>query len=254
MRYGACESGCPVGAKASTDITHWRDAIKLGAQLVTGARVSRLTVDDRGLVTGAEYIDRDGNLRHQAARVTVLAANGIGTPRLLLNSASAQFPDGLANSSGLVGKRLMTHPYASVYGAYDEDMETWLGPAGQALQSLQFYETDTDRGFVRGAKWNLMPTGGPLAQTLWEPGENWRDGFGRRLPPAAEQDLRALHRVGHHHRGPARRHNTVTLDPDVTDSDGIPAAKITTRSARTAADARSSTSSGPSRRTRPPEP
>ena len=72
----------------------------------------------------------------------------------------------------------MTHPYASVYGAYDEDMETWLGPAGQALQSLQFYETDTDRGFVRGAKWNLMPTGGPLAQTLWEPGDNWRDGFG----------------------------------------------------------------------------
>ena len=101
-------------------------------------------------MTGAEYIDRNGTLQHQGARVTVLAANGIGTPRLLLNSACSLCPDGLANSSGLVGKRLMTHPYASVYGAYDEDMETWLGPAGQALQSLQFYETDTDRGFVRG--------------------------------------------------------------------------------------------------------
>ncbi|MEV0668958.1 GMC family oxidoreductase [Mycobacterium sp. NPDC050441] len=222
QRYGACESGCPVGAKASTDITHWRDAIKLGVQLVTGARVSRLTLNDGGLVTGAEYIDRDGTLQHQAARVTVLAANGIGTPRLLLNSA----PDGLANSSGLVGKRLMTHPYASVYGAYDEDMETWLGPAGQALQSLQFYETDTDRGFVRGAKWNLMPTGGPLAQTLWEPGDNWRDGFGANFHPRLKRTFGRYTEWGITTEDLPDESNTVTLDPNVTDSDGIPAAKI----------------------------
>ena len=222
MRYGACESGCPVGAKASTDITHWRDAIKLGVQLVTGARVSRITVNDRGLATGAEYIDRNGTLQHQAARVTVLAANGIGTPRLLLNSA----PDGLANSSGLVGKRLMTHPYASVYGAYDDEMETWLGPAGQALQSLQFYETDTDRGFVRGAKWNLMPTGGPLAQTLWEPGDNWRDGFGANFHPRLKRNFGRYTEWGITTEDLPDESNTVTLDPNVTDSDGIPAAKI----------------------------
>jgi choline dehydrogenase-like flavoprotein len=183
-------------------------------------------VDNRGLVTGAEYIDRDGNLRHQAARVTVLAANGIGTPRLLLNSASAQFPDGLANSSGLVGKRLMTHPYASVYGAYDEEMETWLGPAGQALQSLQFYETDTDRGFVRGAKWNLMPTGGPLAQTLWEPGENWREGFGPAFHKRLSKRFGRYTEWGITTEDLPDDNNTVTLDPDVTDSDGIPAAKM----------------------------
>ncbi|WP_135452004.1 GMC family oxidoreductase [Mycobacterium sp. DL99] len=222
MRYGACESGCPVGAKASTDITHWRDAIKLGVQLVTGARVSRITTNDRGLATGAEYIDRDGMLQHQAARVTVVAANGIGTPRLLLNSAEG----GLANSSGLVGKRLMTHPYASVYGAYDEDMETWLGPAGQAIQSLQFYETDTDRGFVRGAKWNLMPTGGPLAQTLWEPGDNWRDGFGANFHPRLASTFGRYTEWGITTEDLPDESNTVTLDPDVTDSDGIPAAKI----------------------------
>lgn len=187
QRYGACESGCPTGAKASTDFTHWRDAIAAGAVLVTGARVRQLTVDNRGLVTGAEYVDRAGVVRHQAAGVTVLAANGIGTPRLLLNSASAQFPDGLANSSGLVGKRLMVHPYASVYGAYENELETWLGPTGQALQSMQFYETDTSRGFVRGAKWNLMPTGGPLTHTLWEPGENWRDAFGSAFHPGGSR-------------------------------------------------------------------
>ncbi|MFE3105085.1 GMC family oxidoreductase [Nocardia tengchongensis] len=226
LRYGACESGCPTGAKASTDLTHWRDAIALGAVLITGARVSRLTVNDRGLVTGAEYVDRDGNLRHLAARVTVMAANGVGTPRLLLNSTSSLFPDGLANSSGLVGKRLMTHPYASVFGAYDEELETWLGPAGQALQSMQFYETDTGRGFVRGAKWNLMPTGGPLAHVMWERGQDWRGSFGPAFHSRLERTFGRYTEWGITTEDLPDEHNAVMLAADVTDSDGIPAAKI----------------------------
>jgi hypothetical protein len=81
---------------------------------------------------------------------------------MLLMSASSRFPDGLANSSGLVGKRLMLHPFATVVGLYDEDLEDWLGPAGIQIESMQFYETDTSRGFVRGSKWHVMGTGGPL--------------------------------------------------------------------------------------------
>ncbi|MFD8097381.1 GMC family oxidoreductase [Streptomyces malaysiensis] len=226
LRYGACESGCPTGAKASTDFTHWRDAIAAGAVLVTGARVRQLTVDNRGLVTGAEYVDREGVVRHQAAGVTVLAANGIGTPRLLLNSASAQFPDGLANSSGLVGKRLMVHPYASVYGTYEDELETWLGPTGQALQSMQFYETDTSRGFVRGAKWNLMPTGGPLTHTLWEPGKDWRDAFGPAFHTRLRTTFGRYTEWGITTEDLPEDHNEVVLDPDATDSDGIPAPRI----------------------------
>ncbi|WP_326709922.1 GMC family oxidoreductase [Streptomyces sp. NBC_01474] len=226
MRYGACESGCPTGAKASTDFTHWRDAIAVGAVLVTGARVRQLTVNGQGLVTGAEYIDREGVVRHQAAGVTVLAANGVGTPRLLLNSASSRFPGGLANSSGLVGKRLMVHPYASVYGAYEDDLESHLGPTGQALQSLQFYETDTSRGFVRGAKWNLMPTGGPLTHTLWEPGQDWREGFGSAFHTRLRSTFGRYTEWGITTEDLPEEHNEVVLDPDLTDSDGIPAPKI----------------------------
>ncbi|QZT64249.1 GMC family oxidoreductase [Mycolicibacterium austroafricanum] len=225
MRYGACESGCPTGAKASTDFTHWRDAIAAGAVLVTGARVSRLTMDANGLVTGAEYLDRDGNLCHQAAGVTVLAANGIGTPRLLLNSATLQHPDGVANSSGLVGKRLMCHPLASVYGVYDEDLGSHLGPTGQSLQSMQFYETDTDRGFVRGGKWNLMSAPGLLRHNQWEPGQDWRDTMG----PAFHDRLRRIGRYtewGVTIEDLPEEHNEVVIDPDVTDSDGIPAPKM----------------------------
>ena len=71
----------------------------------------------------------------------MLAANGIGTPRLLLLSASSRYPDGLANSSGLVGRRLMLHPCPSVVGVYEEQLESWLGPTGQLIQSMHFYES-----------------------------------------------------------------------------------------------------------------
>src|SRR5439155_2727916 len=119
--------------------------VRMGVQLVTGARVSRLEMNGNGLVSGAVYVDREGRERFQAATVTVLAANGIGTPRLLLLSASNRFPTGLANSSGLVGKRLMLHPFGTVVGLFDDDLGSTHGLWGQHVHSLQFYETDTAR-------------------------------------------------------------------------------------------------------------
>jgi len=225
VRYGACESDCPTGAKASTDLTHWGAAIALGAVLRTGARVARLTVDDDGLVTGAEYVDRHGVIAHQRAAVTILAANGIGTPRLLLNSACPEHPNGLANTSGLVGKRLMMHPLASVYGTYDQGLDSHLGPSGQALQSMQFYETDTDRGFIGGGKWNLMPAAGLLRHATWQPDRPWRDVLGTALAENLAQAGRYTEWGVTVEDLPEDR-NDVVLDPSLTDSDGIPAPKI----------------------------
>ncbi|HET9614557.1 MAG TPA: GMC family oxidoreductase, partial [Candidatus Limnocylindrales bacterium] len=166
VQRSTCQSGCNEGAKASTDLTHWPKAIGLGAKLVTGARVSRIETNDKGLATGATWIDRDGAEHFQAAAVVVLAANAIGTPRLLLLSASAQHPDGLANSSGLVGRRLMMHPFANVAGLFEEPLMSWAGQFGDLIESLEFYETDEKRGFVRGARWGLAPTGGPVNAAL----------------------------------------------------------------------------------------
>ena len=70
--------------------------------------------------------------------MVVICANGVGTLRLLLLSASAQHPDGLANSSGMVGRNLMLHPNCSVAGYYDEDLASHRGPAGQLIYSMQF--------------------------------------------------------------------------------------------------------------------
>ena len=91
----------------------------------TGARVRRVTVGPDGLATGAEWIDRDGHEHHQAAATVLVAANAVGTARLLLASADARHPDGLANSSGLVGRRLMLHPLSTVLGIFDDAVQGW---------------------------------------------------------------------------------------------------------------------------------
>jgi choline dehydrogenase-like flavoprotein len=224
VQCGACMQGCPTGAKASTDLTHWPATVRRGARLMTGIRVARILVGDTGLATGVEYVDRDGRTDVAYADVILLAANSIGTTRLLLNSACARFPNGLANSSGLVGKRLMMHPFANVMGYFDDELESWKGHVGK-LVSMQFYETDPARGFVRGAKWSLTPTGGPLEASLptraghsvWGTGhhEHVRRQVGRTLSWAIfAEDL------------PDER-NRVDLDDTLTDSSGIPAPRVT---------------------------
>jgi choline dehydrogenase-like flavoprotein len=226
QQRATCMWGCVEGAKGSVDITHWPQLVKRGARLVTGARVGRLETNSDGLATGAEYIDRDGHVHVQRAAVVMLAANGIGTPRLLLNSASATFPNGVANSSGLVGKRLMLHPFGTVVGLFDDDLGSTHGLWGQHIHSLEFYETDVSRGFVRGAKWGLQPTGGPLSMTRSYPwGEAnaiWGATFHRELRK----------RFGHSSMWgiiaedlPEER-NRVVLDPVLKDANGLPAPKL----------------------------
>ncbi len=221
-----CLWGCAEGAKATVDITHWPANLELGVRLVTEARVRHLEVDGRGLVTGAVYSGRDGRERFQKAAVTILGANGIGTPRLLLLSATARFPNGLANSSGLVGRRLMMHPFGTVVGLFDEDLGSTHGVWGQHIHSLQFYETDASRGFVRGAKWGLQPTGGPVSMTraypwgaenpIWGPG--FHDKIRRRLGRSAMWGIIA--------EDLPDEENRVVLDPVLKDSAGLPAPKI----------------------------
>ena len=222
VRYGTCEAGCPNGSKASADITHWPAAIRNGATLITGARVSQITTDASGLATGATFFDANHTEHHIRAEVVVMAANGVGTARLLLNSASKEHPDGLANSSGLVGRYLMLHPTAMAVGVFDDDMDSWIGPAGQNIHSYEFYETDTSRGFVRGAKWISMPAGGPLVTASLLPPARGRDlvtgiaeSIGRTLLLIVlSEDLPDID-------------NRVELDPALTDSHGIPAPRIT---------------------------
>jgi choline dehydrogenase-like flavoprotein len=226
-RTGTCMWGCPKGAKSSTDTTMWPTALAHGARLVTGARVREITVDGRGLATGALYVDREGREQRVEADVVVLGCNGVGTARLLLNSASSRFPDGLANSSGLVGKRLMLHPYMSVLGIYEDDLEGWLGPWGTQLLSLEFADHDDARGFPRGAQWDVMPLGGPLFTLFRYDGRPFAERWGASVHELIERTLGHAFDWGVGIEDLPHEHNAVTLDPELTDADGIPAPKIT---------------------------
>ena len=224
VQRGTCMQGCNEGAKASTDLTHWPHAIANGARLVTGARVLRIETNSRGLATGALWLDEDGREHFQPAGIVVLAANAIGSARLLLLSSSNASPDGLANSSGLVGTRLMMHPFASVSGLFDDDLESWQGHFGCSIESFEFYETDERRGFVRGAKWGLAPTGGPINAAL--PSRAGDQVWG------SDHHLHMRSRFG---RGASwglfgedlpDQANRVTLSSVVTDSSGVPAPEL----------------------------
>ena len=226
VRRGTCLTGCPDRAKASTDHTHWPSALAHGATLITGARVREITVNAEGLATGAIYIDRNGREREQRAEVVIVCCNGVGTPRLLLLSKSARFPDGLANSSGLVGKNLMMHPYAAVTGYFDEPLESWLGPAGQTIQSMQFYETDAARGFVRGAKWQVMPSGGPLGMRAAYGGKPLEEAWGANLHRNTRKVFGRAFEWGIIAEDLPDETNQVVLDAKLCDSDGIPSPKL----------------------------
>ncbi len=225
VRRGICEWGCPDGAKASFDQIYMPQALAAGAKLITGARVSRILTDRRGMAQGVLWTDRDGEERLTPCSVVVICANGIGTPRLLLLSASNRHPAGLANSSGLVGRNLMLHPNCTVTGYYDENLESWRGPAGELIHSLAFYETRAEHDFVRGAKMNALPTPGPLCALETHRGlpfdELWGPSF---------HDIVARHGSGilwaANTEDLPEPENRVVLDDTLTDGDGIPAPKV----------------------------
>jgi len=227
VQRGTCGTGCNEGAKSTIDATHWRPFVARGGRVVTGARVTRITLDGNGLANGALWRDASGMEHFQPARIVLMAANGIGTPRLLLASACERHPDGLANSSGQVGRNLMMHPLATVTGLFAENLESWQGLNGSPLISLEFAETDPARGFVGGAKWSLHPTGaGPLMDafrllTQMTPADAYHAAFERRFGKGMMFSIMC--------EDMPDPENRVVLSDTVTDAAGTPAPRLVYR-------------------------
>jgi choline dehydrogenase-like flavoprotein len=110
--------------------------------------VTQVLMNKDGKVTGVEFV-RHGKTYKQQAKIVILSAYVVETPRLLLNSANAQFPDGLANSSGWVGQAFMTHSSHDVYGKFDNEIRLYKGTPVLATTQA-FYRTDPKNDFVRG--------------------------------------------------------------------------------------------------------
>jgi choline dehydrogenase-like flavoprotein len=226
-RRGVCEWGCPESAKTSADLAWWPHALASGATLITGARVRRISTRADGRADAVLWLDRGGVEHRITTNAVVVCANGVGTPRLLLMSDSAAHPDGLGNSSGLVGKNLMMHPNPVVTGIYDDDLESWLGPAGQLIHSLEFYETRPEHDFVRGVKMMTMPTPGPLnaIETRRSAGTPYDSLWGPGIHDVVKSHSHGIVWTATTEDLPLET-NTVTLDADLVDGHGLPAPKI----------------------------
>jgi choline dehydrogenase-like flavoprotein len=222
---GPCDIGCTRAARSSADVTYWPRAIKQGVTLLTRARVREITVQNDGLAGGAIYYDSEGRLHEQRAHLVILACNGIGTPRLLLNSRSRHFPDGLANHNGLVGKNLMYHPFAAVGGVFPEKLDSYYGPIGTSLFSHEFYETNEARGYLRGFMLQAVRQSGPLGTAM--------GGLvGQGIPWGPDHHRVFAERFSHMAyfgvmcEDLPEEHNEVVLDSTLVDSDGIPSPRV----------------------------
>lgn len=227
VNAGTCDLGCAAGAKGGTNFTYWPMLENAGVELRTESRVREVLVDEQtGLATGVLYHDADGNVHEQKAELVIMACNGVGTPRMLLNSTSRLFPDGLANRSDQVGRNLMFHPLTGVAGIFDEHMEGHKGPMACSIQSHQFYETDTSRGFVRGYGLHSGRSTTPMTFALGGYGVDDPIPWGaahREIMDDVYPYLAGLTVVT---EDLPESHNRVVLDAELTDSNGIPAPKI----------------------------
>jgi len=225
INLGPCNTGCAQSAKSSADVSYWPIALKSGVNLMTQCRVSRLLVDEHNQITRAEYFDKDGQLKFYSARIVVLAASGVGTPRILLNSKSRLNPNGLANSSGLVGKRLMLHPLAYVEGNFDENLDSNWGPQGCSILSQEFYKDNANNAFRKGYTFQLLRGPGPLEwmqsrfrrkEIVWgnDHRKYFESNFNRSISMTAIiEDL-------------PEESNFIDLDPELKDLYGIPIPRI----------------------------
>ncbi len=149
---GWCDAGCPIGALANPLAVYLPRAQQAGAVLRHNATVTRVLTDrtDRRAL-GVEYVQANGEVRHQSADLVVLAANPIQNPRILFASGTRRSPTGLANSSGKLGNYLMSHPTVSTFGLFVEETYSYYGPKGGQLLCQDGYQKDQHQGHAFGS-------------------------------------------------------------------------------------------------------
>ena len=216
---GIC-NGCPRGSMSKFSLSIWPKALAAGTRLRTHARVLKIEKGLDGRAKGALFVDRNtGETEFQGAKIVIVAANGVGTPRLLLASGN------LANSSDQVGRNLLHHTLVSSEMWVDEPLESHMGYVA-SLIGREFAETDVSRGFVNGFQFNCLTgtssageaAAGWVTDTKAPWGREHHDWFDKHFGHVI-----GIHAIGDDLPNPENR---VTLDPTLRDKDGIPAAKL----------------------------
>jgi choline dehydrogenase-like flavoprotein len=225
VHCGFCHGfACEVTAKASTLTTVIPEAEATGrCEVRPDSYVARIETNARGRTTGVTYFDGRRREHFQKARAVVVCANGAETPRLLLMSSSTRFPQGLANSSGLVGKYLMFNVHSRALGLFEHELNEHKSVQVTRIV-MDFYNADPKRGHYGGG--GLDGRMGPQP-TTWAirtatEGPAWGSAFKERL----REFPRGMHIAGHGTSLPVESNN-VTLDPEMKDAWGLPAIRVT---------------------------
>ena len=221
QQIGYCMQGCKIGAKWSTLYSEIPRAMKTGhAELRPQSMVLRIEHDSSGKATGVLYADKDGNHHLQKARVVCVAGNSIESPRLLLNSASSQFPNGLANSSGQVGRNYMNHTTAAALTINPGPVYMYRGFDIAAVVSDEV-ANNTRRGFVGGYHLEGLALHLPFTAAFMKPG-----GWGREVSSALEMydHMSCVWVCG---EDLAQEENSITLHPTEKDQHGLPIPIVT---------------------------
>jgi choline dehydrogenase-like flavoprotein len=219
-QLGFCFQGCKMGAKWSTLYTEIPAGEATGRlEVRPNAMVLKIEHDARGRATGVVYADKDGRQQRQRARVVAVAGNSIESPRLLLNSASSMFPNGMANSSGQVGRNYMRHTTGSVYAIFDKPVHMYRGTTMAGIVRDESHH-DPKRGFAGGYELETLSLGVPFLAAFLEPGA-WGRGFTSAMD--AYDHMAGLWIVG---EDMPQAKNRVTLDAAAKDRHGLPVAKV----------------------------
>jgi choline dehydrogenase-like flavoprotein len=220
QQTGFCFQGCKWGSKWSSA---YHD-IPLGEatgnlEVRENAQALKIEHDDTGKVTGVLYADKDGNQHLQKARIICVAGNSVESPRLLLNSASNMFPDGLANSSGQVGRNYMRHMTGSVYAVFDQPVRMWRGTTMAGIITDESRH-DPSRGFVGGYEMETLSIGLPFMAAFLDPGS-----WGREFATALDsyENMAGMWLVG---EDMPQETNRITLNHDIKDQHGLPTPNV----------------------------
>jgi choline dehydrogenase-like flavoprotein len=216
--------GCEVRAKSTSLYTMIPEAEATGrCEVRSESYVFHVETNEQGRATGVRYFDSDKHEHLQKARAVILAANGAETPRLLLNSTSNRFPNGLANSSGMVGQHLMFNQGSYVHAMFEHELNEYKSV--QVTRVVHdFYNTDPQRGFYGGggidARMGPVPIGWAMASGGDLPG------WGQPLKERLEGFTRSMVCAGHT-TSLAVPTNSVSIDPQLKDAWGVPAMRVT---------------------------
>lgn len=229
---GHCMQGCSNGAMWSTLTEAIPKAEKTGwLDLRTGCQALSINLDDGGRAHSVTYARADGTLEEQQASIIVVAGNAVNTPRLLLNSRSAAAPNGLANSSGQVGKNFMCHVTGTAFAVMPFDVHAYKGIVTTGLVDDFSGNEPEARGYVGGYNFVTVAMGMATLSIFAQPGSligkpGSRGNWGRPLVDLMENypRLAGIHFVGEDMPVPG---NGVSLHPTLKDAFGMPLSVLT---------------------------